>query len=956
MGAHRRKAFRLTGSGRLCYGPLPCAGRKRLQPEEMCTTMGKKTAGSGARRRGRSRTDSNVVIVESPAKARTIKKFLGPGFRIEASMGHVRDLPTRGRGRAGLGIDVEHGYKPEYQPIKGREKTLSRLRSAAESAQAVYLAPDPDREGEAIAWHVAEALSLPEDKTRRITFNAITKREVTRALDHPREIDMNLVNAQQARRVLDRLVGFKLSPLLWKKVAKGLSAGRVQSVAVRMVAEREREIQAFQPEEYWRLTALLSEPEARDEANRFEARLVSWQGRELASSALLDAKQVRDWAALAHWLAGADPAARALREAVPEDLRERLSGADAPADGEARSAFLQALNRALAAAEPPAQAPGAHEPRVAELCARQADPPEDAPASARIERNRLALEACLSQAVGPCGLRLSAQSDVDALIDTLREAEFRVADLEEKPVTAQPSPPFITSTLQQAASTQLRFGTSRTMRLAQQLYEGIEVEGAPVGLITYMRTDSPRVAPEAIQGVRAYLADRFSPEYLPDKPRHYASKKGAQEAHEAVRPTDVTYTPERVKSSLSADQYKLYDLIWRRFVASQMAPSRHLVTTARIRAGEALFEAKGRKVVFDGYTAVWTFARRRRGEDEDQALPHIGEGDLLDLHKLTPTRHLTKPPPRYSEASLVQALERQGIGRPSTYAPIVKTIQDRGYVHLVRRYFHATELGMAVTDLLVRGFPSIMDYRFTAQMEADLDHIEEGRRDWVRTVDEYYKPFARRLEQADQEIERLKGRPAPGGETCPLCQSPMVIRYSRQGAFLSCTRFPDCKGTRPLDGEGPAQEPEAAPGVACPECGAPMVRKQGRRGPFLSCSRYPECKKALPLDREGNVVRLPDVERTCELCGKSMVPKMGRRGPFLACTGYPECKNTKPLDKQGNVVELPEVTATCEQCGAPMVVRQSRRGPFLGCTKYPKCRNTKPLPKDATKGKGSAKD
>ncbi|MFW5857808.1 MAG: type I DNA topoisomerase [Planctomycetota bacterium] len=858
----------------------------------------RKTGGkAAAKRTSRSSGKSGkaLVIVESGAKAKTISKFLGKGYTIKPCNGHVRDLVSRGKGSERFGIDIEQDYKPRYQVISGREKVLDQLNRAAEGCETVYLASDPDREGEAIAWHLTEAMHLPKEKTRRITFNAITKREVSQAIESPREIDMNLVNAQTARRVLDRLVGFSLSPLLWKKVTKGLSAGRVQSVAVRLVVEREKEIQAFVPEEYWRITASLSEPDAKAKKDRFAAVLVEWKGQKL-------------------WLGD-------------------------------------------------------------------------------------------KSAKDKAGLR--TQDDAEAVLAALEGADYAVRDIQERQNTRKAPPPFITSTMQQAASTFLRFGTDKTMRVAQGLYEGVEVDGSPVGLITYMRTDSFRIAPEAVQEARGYIGDHYDGEYLPEKPNFFSSKKGAQDAHEAVRPTNVAYTPERLKPFLSNDQYRLYDLIWRRFVASQMAPARYLNTTVTIAAGEGVFEAKGRKVVFDGYTVLGAGggkAKKKKqddGDDEtadasDQELPHIDQGDALRCHELLHEQNFTKPPARYSEASLVRALEAEGIGRPSTYAPIVKTIQERGYVRLEKRAFHATELGIGVTELLLQGFPDIMDYRFTAGMEEDLDRVEEGKEDWVRIVDGFYKPFEKKLEEAGEHLEPLKGKPAPNGETCPECEAEMVVRYSKSGAFLSCGRFPDCKGTRPLDVE--RAEDEDGEEIECPDCGAPMRRKRSRYGMFLSCSNYPECKGNLPLDRDGKVIKAPPVDFACDKCGKPMVAKrssrgffaactaypdckntkpldkdgkpidlpeitaecdkcgkpmavkMGRRGPFLSCTGYPDCKNAKPIDREGNIVELPKVTGTCEKCGGEMVVRSSRRGPFLGCAAYPKCRNAKPIPPDAEAG------
>ncbi|MFW6158961.1 MAG: type I DNA topoisomerase, partial [Planctomycetota bacterium] len=576
--------------------------------------------------------EQSLVIVESPAKAKTINKYLGKGYRVEASMGHVRDLPKKK-----LGVDIEHGFEPTYQTIRGRGKTLKKLRSAAKSADSVYLAPDPDREGEAIAWHVVQALKLPDAKAYRVTFNEITKRAVRAAFEHPGKIDMARVNAQQARRVLDRIVGYQLSPLLWKKVAKGLSAGRVQSVAVRLIVEREKEIRAFEPEEYWEIRATLA-PAGEGEGQSFEAELLKWQGEKF---------------------------------------------------------------------------------------------------------------------------RPDNEDDAQTVARALRAATFTVDQVKKKKQKKSPGPPFNTSLLQQAASSRLRFSASRTMRVAQQLYEGIEVGGeGSVGLITYMRTDSFRMAGGAVDECRRLIPDKYGADYLPKKPRFYKSRKGAQEAHEAIRPTSVSRTPEDLKPFLSRDQHRLYKLIWDRFVASQMADARYEATTVAIRAGEGRLRARGRICIFPGHTRVWP-----RKQKDQQDLPDLAESQRLDLIKLEPSQHFTEPPRRYTEASLVRTLEREGIGRPSTYAPIISTIQKRGYVKQIKRAFHATELGIVVTDLLVDSFPDIMDVQFTSEMEEKLDKIEEEDRDWQAVLGEFYRLFKADLEKAETEMQRVKGKKT--GETCP---------------------------------------------------------------------------------------------------------------------------------------------------------------------------------------------
>ncbi len=792
----------------------------------------------------------SLVIVESPAKSKTIGKFLGKNFKIKASMGHVRDLASKGRGKERFGIDIENNYQPKYIPLKTREKTLNELKKAASDADAVYLAPDPDREGEAIAWHLAEALHLPKNKTHRITFNSITKNAVTKAIEESRDIDMDLVNAQQARRILDRLVGFSLSPLLWKKVTKGLSAGRVQSVAVRLVVEREKLIGAFNAEEYWKLTAILSELGKKSAKSQFSAKLANWKGQRVWSG----------------------------EKKKPKDCLI-------------------------------------------------------------IDTEKLAKE----------------------IDKALNECEYKVSDLKERKLSSNPTPSYITSTLQQGASTNLSFGTSKTMRIAQQLYEGVEIDGNPVGLITYMRTDSFRIAPEAIQEARSYIENNYDKKYLPSKPNIYKSKGKAQDAHEAIRPSNVSYTPESIKKFLSRDQYKLYDLIWRKFVSSQMTPAKYLSTTLSIEAGEGIFEAKGRKVIFDGHTVLGALATKRKktkkdegDEDEsqnaEQELPLINNGDTLDCYELSKSQHFTKPPSRFSEASLVRALEKEGIGRPSTYAPIIKTIQDRGYVRLDNRRFFATELGIAVTELLIKGFSDIMAYKFTAEMEDNLDKIGEGEVDWVKMIDEFYRPFEKKLKDVTKTLEPLTGKPAPNGEKCPKCESDMLLKYSKSGAFLSCKTYPECKGTLPLEGEIENATDEEGNAILCLKCQLPMQKKRSRYGDFLACSNYPECKQTMPLDRNGKVVELPEISIDCEKCGKEMIAKYGSKGPFVACTGYPECKNTLSLDREGKIVILPKITGTCEKCGGEMVVKASRRGPFLACAAFPKCRNAKPIPKDAKDG------
>ena len=747
-----------------------------------------------------------LVIVESPAKAKTIQKYLGKGYKVKASMGHVRDLP-----KSKLGVDIDNGFAPTYVNLRTRSATLKEMRAAAKGIDACYLAPDPDREGEAIAWHVAAALKLPEDKIFRVTFNEITKGAIKEAFKHPGKIDMTKVNAQQARRILDRIVGYQLSPLLWKKVAKGLSAGRVQSVAVRLIVEREKEIRAFVPEEFWEITARFAQAGNKDEAAQFEAKLAEWDGNEFR-----------------------------------------------PGEG--------------------------------------------------VEAN--------------------------AAADALRGADYEVGAIEQKRQKRAPGPPFSTSLLQQQSSTRLRFSAKKTMQIAQQLYEGIEVgdEGS-VGLITYMRTDSFRVSADAVTECRGLITEQFGEKYLHEKERTFKAKKSAQEAHEAVRPTSVLRTPERIESFLTPDQYKLYDLIWRRFVASQMSDAEYDVTNVSICAGKGVFKAKGRVCAFDGHTKI-----SGAPDDKDlQGLPALETGDKLDLLELNPEQHFTKPPPRFAEASLIRTLEREGIGRPSTYSSIISTIQQRGYVKQDKRAFHATDLGIVVTDLLVEGFPRIMDVQFTSEMEEKLDGIEEDDKDWVAVLDEFYKLFKEKLDKAQDGLKAVKGAEVEG-EVCPDCGKPMTERWSKFGRFLGCSGYPECKYIKPNEGDG--AEP-AVTDVVCNKCGKPMALKVSRWGKFLGCSGYPECKNTLKIGPDGKPLPPPEpTDEVCEKCGAQMLIRTTARGRFMACSAFPKCRNKKSLPTG--------VKCGKEGCDGELVYKRGRgkKKGFYACTKYPECDYTTPeLPK-----------
>ncbi len=660
-----------------------------------------------------------LIIVESPAKARTISTYLGKGFEVKASMGHIRDLP-----KSKIGVDVNDNFKPTYVTIKGREKVLREIRKAAREAQEIFLASDPDREGEAIAWHIVQALGKREqDKAKRILFNEITQGAVREALKHPGPIDINKVNAQQARRILDRLVGYSLSPLLWRKVEKGLSAGRVQSVAVRLVCEREKEIEEFVPKEYWTLTAHLQRPGT---PPPFPANLFKFQGEKA-------------------------------------DLHQ--------------------------------------------------------------------------------------EEGVKGVLKHLKGADYRVVKVEKKERKENPKPPFTTSTLQQEAARKLGFTAKKTMLIAQQLYEGMDMgEKGPMGLITYMRTDSVRVANEAQDKARRVIQGLWGSEFLPPCAPQYKSKKGAQEAHEAIRPTEPARTPDSLKGLLPEDHWKLYKLIWDRFMASQMRPAIYDVTSVDIQAREALFRATGRTLKFPGYTVLYIEGRDEatNGEEEGTSLPLLQEGQELQLIKLEPKQHFTQPPPRYTEATLVKTLEEKGIGRPSTYATILSTIQERGYVEKRQKHLYPTILGYTVNELLVRFFPSILDVSFTAHMEESLDKIEEGKKEWTETLREFYVPFTEELKLAEVKMERVKKTGKTTEIICDKCGRPMVERWSRHGRFLGCSGYPQCRNIIPLDAQGNMVE-KARPDRShpCPMegCDGYLVKRRGKGGrTFYGCSNYPKCR------------------------------------------------------------------------------------------------------------------
>ncbi|MBI4824511.1 MAG: type I DNA topoisomerase [Nitrospirae bacterium] len=696
---------------------------------------------------------SSLVIVESPAKVKTIHKILGKEFLVMASVGHIKDLPKKE-----MGIDIEKDFEPVYVVIPGKEKIIKELKEASKTAKHIYLAPDPDREGEAIAYHIAVEIAGGKElngRIFRVAFNEITDRAVKEAIKQPGKIDMKKVDAQQARRILDRLVGYKLSPLLWKKVSGRLSAGRVQSVAVRIVVEREREIESFETEEYWSIVATLEG----SKTPQFQAELY-----KIADALIINR------------------------------------------DAEKGQQFL-----------------------------------------------------------------VRGSASADATLDSLKQGEFILTDIEKKIRRRMPYPPFITSTLQQEASRKLGFSAKKTMLVSQQLYEGIELgkEGSH-GLITYMRTDSVRVAKEAEVWARAFIEKTFGKDYVPETPPEYKVKGKAQEAHEAIRPTSER-PPDSIKPFLSKDQYSLYSLIWQRFISSQMSPAVFEQTTFTIVSNSAVFRATGSVIKFKGFMAM-----SAEGV-EDRILPQLKKGEELRLIDITPLQHFTEPPPRYTEATLVKALEEKGIGRPSTYATILSTIVDRKYADKQDGRFVPTELGVIVNDFLVEQFPELIDIRFTAKMEEELDRIESGGLKWVKVIKDFYKPFSKDLDEATKTA-KVKPKDIPTDELCQMCGMPMVIKWGRHGRFMACTGYPACKNTKPIEAE---KASILLTEEVCEKCGAGMVVKTGRFGKFLACSRYPECKSTKPMSTGVK----------CPLDNGDIVERRSKKGkPFFSCSNYPQCK------------------------------------------------------------------
>ena len=729
-----------------------------------------------------------LIVVESPTKVKTLQKFLGREYVIKASVGHIKDLPE-----GELGVDLKKDFQPKYVIIPGKGKIVGELKKASKRVDNIYLGPDPDREGEAIAWHIAEEIGDEDKNVYRVLFNEITKKAVLEALQHPGRLQQPKYEAQQARRILDRLVGYQISPILWEKVRRGLSAGRVQSVAVRIICEREREIQQFVSQEYWSITATLK---GKESPVPFDAKLTKWKGKKVT---------------------------------------------------------------------------------------------------------------------------LANESEALAIQKALEAVPFAVSKIVQQEKRRHPFPPFITSRLQQEAYRKLSFSAQKTMWVAQKLYEGVELgDIGMVGLITYMRTDSPRISSEAVHQVRDWIKDRYGESYLPPKPNVYKSRKGAQEAHEAIRPTSIDLEPDKVKNYLDKDQWALYKLIWDRFVASQMASAVFLQTTVEIKADEAIFTSVGTIPTFQGFMALYVEGednnlsadRKDEKEDAEKRLPVLSEGEALELLGLTPRQHFTQPPPRFSEATLIKELEEKGIGRPSTYAAILSTIKEKEYVKLEKGKFAPTEMGLMVNDLLVVNFPDILDVEFTAQMEENLDKIEEGEKGWVETLKEFYHPFQKDLEMAKVSMRDVKREKIPTDAFCELCGSKMVKRWGKRGYFLACSAYPKCRYTREVEGnEEKKEETEAR----CEKCGSPMVVKSGKFGRFLACSDYPTCKFTKPIDTG---VHCPQ-----EGCDGMIVERRTRKGrTFYSCTNYPRCTYAlwdKPIPEK------------CPQCDFPFLVEKQGKGGTL---------------------------
>ena len=752
-----------------------------------------------------------LVIVESPAKAKTINKYLGKQFVVKASLGHIKDLPKKD-----LAVDVDRGFEPRYEVIEGKKKLIAELKQTAKKVEDVYLAADPDREGEAICYHLQEELQAGKNPPRiyRVMFNEITKKAIESAFKTPAQVNVNLVDAQQARRVLDRLVGYKISPLLWDKVRRGLSAGRVQTVALRLIVEREREIRAFIPKEYWTIDVDLNAKKA----------------------PVLTTRLIK---------IGADPA------------------------------------------------------------------------------------------------EIGNQEQSDAIVAAVDGVDYIVKSVGTREKKRNPVAPFITSTVQQEASRKLRFSVKRTMMLAQRLYEGIEMgkEGA-VGLITYMRTDSTRISDDAIRDVRDLITERYGKEFLPASANVYKSKKDAQDAHEAIRPTSMAYAPEVVEKHLAEDEMKLYRLIWNRFVASQMMPALYDQTTIDVSAKgkngvDYTFRATGSVLKFEGFLKVYQEGKDQTDEDDEELkhrLPQVSEGEVLRFREIRPEQHFTEPPPRYNEATLVKRLEADGVGRPSTYASILSTIQEREYVKKEANKFIPTELGMVVTDLLLESFDNIFEVKYTARMEEELDEIEEGKLDWRAAMAEFYGRLDADIKHAEEHMTDIKRMEKPTGLNCEKCGKPLVIKWGKHGSFIACTGYPECTYTRELTVDLPDVDKvdlsEQGDEEYCENCGRPMVLKKGRFGSFFACTGYPDCKTTKPIGGSQKKADQP-LDEKCPQCGNNLVLKFGRYGEFTACSNYPACKYVKQKT----------IGVKCPECSEGEIVeRRSKRGKtFYGCNRWPEC-------------------
>jgi DNA topoisomerase-1 len=788
----------------------------------------------------------NLVIVESPAKAKTINKYLGSDYLVLASIGHIKDLPSKG-----LGVDIENNFEPTYEVIpdlkkRNNKKTVADLKRAAKESDTIYLAADPDREGEAICQHLAEEIvpKRPAKQVFRVMFNEITKNAIKDAFKEPKQINKDLVDAQQARRILDRLVGYKVSPILWKTVGGKLSAGRVQTVAVRMVVDREREIEAFVKTEYWSIIANLT---AKLPPN-FDARLFKIEDQTVKTS-------------------GFD-----------QDLKK----------GETH---------------------------------------------------------------------IKDEATAKSIVEEAEKENFIVDSVTTKERKRNPTPPFITSKLQQEAARKLGFSVKRTMTTAQKLYEGVEVgKDGLVGLITYMRSDSVRVSDTALSEVRDFIGGSFGAKYLPEKPTIYRGKKDAQDAHEAIRPTEVTRTPDDLRNYLSADELKLYTLIWKRFVASQMTAAIFDQTTIDIKAGRFVFRTTGSVQKFDGFLKVYQEGRDEKPEndedsDEEKNLPRVEKGEQLKLNKITPEQHFTEPPPRYTEATLVKVLEEKGIGRPSTYAAIMTTIQDREYVEKLEGRFHPTGLGTTVNDLLVKNFADLFNPTYTARMEENLDEIEEGKLNWRDALRNFYSKFSKDVAEATEAIKNVKQQSIPTDEICENCGAGMVIKFGRFGQFLACANYPECKTTREVaqkksavssqqsvgnqedEDQRPKTEDQTEEVPKCELCGKDMALKRGRFGAFYGCTGYPECKNIRKIDKKSGAATTvaPPVEldEICPKDGAKLVLRQGRFGEFTSCSNYPKC----------DYIKRQTIGMACPKCkDGEIAVKKSKRGKnFYGCTNYPKC-------------------